>query len=414
MNLPLGLALFLGGLLTTEGLLKPNVSRISYGDLSQVQGLKAKRVAHELAKRNMEFGFKLLKKLASSSSRQNIFFSPMSISIAFSMLSLGAQDSTLDEIKQGFNFRDMPERDLHQGFYYLIHKLNQEKRDIKLEIGNILFLDQKLKPQRDFLRETKNVYEAEIVPTNFQELEYTQQQINNHISQKTQGLIKNLIRSIDPGTVMLLANYIFFQARWQHNFDPKETKEDNFFVDKGKSVKVPMMFHGGMYDVGYDDKLSCTLLEIPYHGNITATFILPDKGKMKNLEEGLQVDIFGRWKRLMSKRVVNVFLPRLHISGTYDLKTTLSQLGISKIFEEHGDLTRISPYRSLKVSEAVHKAELKMDEKGTQGAAGSGAQTLPMETPQNVRINRPFMMMVYEKFTPSMIFLGKITNPAGK
>ncbi|MBZ3880165.1 Serpin A12 [Sciurus carolinensis] len=414
MNLPLGLALFLAGLLTTEGLLRPNVSRISYGDLSQVQGLKAKRVAHELAKRNMEFGFKLLKKLASSSSRQNIFFSPMSISIAFSMLSLGAQDSTLEEIKQGFNFRDMPERDLHQGFYYLIHKLNQEKRDIKLEIGNILFLDQKLKLQRDFLRETKNVYEAEIVPTNFQELEYTQQQINNHISQKTQGLINNLIRSIEPGTVMLLANYIFFQARWQHKFDPKETKEDNFFVDKGKSVKVPMMFHGGMYDVGYDDKLSCTLLEIPYHGNITATFILPDEGKMKNLEEGLQVDIFGRWKRLMSKRVVNVFLPRLHISGTYDLKTTLSQLGISKIFEEHGDLTRISPYRSLKVSEAVHKAELKMDEKGTQGAAGSGAQTLPMETPQKVRINRPFMMMVYEKFTPSMIFLGKITNPAGK
>lgn len=62
----------------------------------------------------------------------------------------------------------------------------------------------------------------------------------------------------------------------------------------------------------------------------------------------------------------------------------------------------------------MHKAELKMDEKGTQGAAGSGAQTLPMETPQKVRINRPFMMMVYEKFTPSMIFLGKITNPAGK
>ncbi|KAF7475315.1 Hypothetical predicted protein [Marmota monax] len=65
-------------------------------------------------------------------------------------------------------------------------------------------------------------------------------------------------------------------------------------------------------------------------------------------------------------------------------------------------------------SEAVHKAELKMDEKGTEGAAGSGAQTLPMETPQNVKLNRPFMLMVYEKLTPSMIFLAKIVNPSDK
>lgn len=213
MNLPLGLALFLAGLLTTEGLLELNISRISYGDMNQDQGLKAKRIAHDLAKRNMQFGFKLLKKLASSSSRQNIFFSPLSISTAFSMLSLGAQDSTLEEIKQGFNFRELPVRDLHQGFYYLIHKLNQEKQDVRLEMGNILFLDQKLKLQRNFLRQTKNVYEAETVPTNFQDLEYSQKQINSYISQKTQGLIHNLIRSIDPGTVMLLANYIYFQGK---------------------------------------------------------------------------------------------------------------------------------------------------------------------------------------------------------
>ncbi|KAM4832310.1 serpin A12 [Urocitellus parryii] len=414
MNLPLGLALFLAGLLATEGLLSPNVSLLSYGDLSQARGSKAKRIAHELAKRNMEFGFKLLKKLASRGSRQNIFFSPLSISTAFSMLSLGAQDSTLEEIKQGFSFREMPARDLHQGFYYLIRKLNQEKQGTKLAIGNVLFLDQKLKLQRNFLRETKTMYEAETVPTNFQDLDYTQKQINSYVSQKTQGLINNLIRSIDPGTVMILANFIYFQARWKHRFDPKETREENFFVDKSKTVKVPMMFHGGMYDVGYDDQLSCTLLEIPYSGNITATFVLPEEGKMKQLEEGLQANIFGRWKRLMSKRVVNVFVPKLHISGTYNLKNTLSQLGISKIFEENGDLTRISPYRSLKVSEAVHKAELKMDEKGTEGAAGSGAQTLPMETPQNVKLNRPFMMMIYEKLTPSMIFLAKIVNPSGK
>lgn len=53
----------------------------------------------------------------------------------------------------------------------------------------------------------------------------------------------------------------------------------------------------------------------------------------------------------ISPRVVDISLPRFSITGTYDLKRTLSYLGITKIFEEHGDLTRISPHRSLKVGE---------------------------------------------------------------
>lgn len=66
------------------------------------------------------------------------------------------------------------------------------------------------------------------------------------------------------------------------------------------------------------------------------------------------------------------------------------------------------------VLQAVHKAELKMDEKGTEGAAGSGAQTLPMETPVDMNINRPFLIMIYEASTPCMIFLAMISDPSGK
>lgn len=62
------------------------------------------------------------------------------------------------------------------------------------------------------------------------------------------------------------------------------------------------MFHRGIYDMAYDSQLSCTILEMPYSGNITATFILPDSGKMKQLEQALKADIFAKWKSLLSKR----------------------------------------------------------------------------------------------------------------
>ncbi|XP_057587833.1 serpin A12 [Hippopotamus amphibius kiboko] len=412
MNPVLGLGLLLAGLLTVEGLLKPSFSPENNEVVSQGQARKGRRTAQELAERNTDFGLKLFKQLSFNSPDSNILFSPWSISMAFAMLSLGAQDSTLAEIKEGFNFRNIPEKDLHEGFHYLIHRLNRWNQDQKLRVGNALFIDQKLKPQKKFLTDVKKLYKADTVPTNFQTSENARKQVNDYVSQKTQGRISNLIKMIDPGTVMLLINYVFFRARWQYEFDPKATKEEDFILDRNKAVKVPMMFHMGMYEVGHDDQLSCTVLEIPYRGNITAVFILPDEGKMKDVEQALGMNTFARWKKLLIKRVAAVFVPRMFITGSHDLKKTLSYLGITKIFEERGDLTRISPHQSLKVGEAVHKAILKMDEKGTEAAAGSGAQTLPMETPLEVKMNKRFLLMIRENEMNNLLFLGKIVNPS--
>uniref|UniRef100_A0A8C6N507 Serine (or cysteine) peptidase inhibitor, clade A (alpha-1 antiproteinase, antitrypsin), member 12 n=1 Tax=Mus spicilegus TaxID=10103 RepID=A0A8C6N507_MUSSI len=413
MTRMLDLGLFLAGLLTVKGLLQDRDAPDMYDSPVRVQEWRGKKDARQLARHNMEFGFKLLQRLASNSPRGNIFLSPLSISTAFSMLSLGAQNSTLEEIREGFNFKEMSNRDVHAAFHYLLHKLNQETEDTKMNLGNALFMDQKLRPQQRFLNLARNVYDADMVLTNFQDLENTQKDINRYISRKTHSRIKNMVKSIDPGTVMILTNYIYFRGRWQYEFDPKQTKEEEFFIEEGKTVKVPMMFQRGLYDMAYDSQLSCTILEIPYRGNITATFVLPDNGKLKLLEQGLQADIFAKWKSLLSKRVVDVWVPKLRFSSTYNMKKVLSRLGISKIFEENGDLTRISSHRSLKVGEAVHKAELKMDEKGMEGAAGSGAQTLPMETPRHMKLDRPFLMMIYENFMPSMIFLARIYDPSG-
>ncbi|ELK01172.1 serpin A12 [Pteropus alecto] len=413
MNRTLGLGLVLAGLLAVEGLLKPNFSPKDHGALSQPQERKGRNTAQELARRNADFGFKLYKKLASTGRSKNIFFSPLSISTAFSMLCLGAEDSTLAEIKHGLNFKNVPEKDLHEGFHYLIQRLNQGNQNLELSLGNTLFIDQRLQPEKRFLTEAKNLYDADTVPANFRNLENTEKQINDYISQKTRGKINNLINNIDPGTVMVLINCIFFRAKWQHEFDPKATKEKDFILDGNKPVKVPMMFRGGIYSIGHDDQLSCTVLEMPYQNNMTAIFILPDEGKMKQVEEALGLDTFDRWKKLITRRVVDVSLPRFSITGTYNLKKTLSHLGIIKIFEEHGDLSRIVPHQSLKVGQAVHKAKLKMDEKGTEGAAGSGMQTLPMERPLTFKVNKPFLLAITENITSTILFIGRIADPAG-
>ncbi|XP_066198034.1 serpin A12 isoform X1 [Saccopteryx leptura] len=413
MKPTLGLGLLLAGLLTVEGLLKPNFSSKSHEAVGRAPEQRGRREAQELARRTMQFGFQLYKKLASAGPSQNIFFSPVSISTAFSMLCLGSQNATLAEIKQGLNFRNIQEKDIHGGFRYLIHRLNQETQDLQMSLQNTLFIDQRLRPEKKFMTDAKNLYNADSVPTNFQNLDHARKQINDYLSQKTHGKINDLIKSMDSNIALLLVNTLFFRARWQQEFDPKTTKEEDFFLDGNKPVKVPMMFHGGMYGVGHDEQLSCTVLEMPYFNNITATFVLPDEGDMKHVEEALTLATFDRWKKLITRRVVDVSLPRFAITGTYNLKKTLSYLGIMKVFEPNGDLNKIVPNQNLKVGEAVHKAKLKIDEKGTEGAAGSGIQTLPMERPLVFKLNRPFLLMITENIIPTVLFMGKITNPAG-
>ncbi|KAM6202682.1 serpin A12 [Rhynchocyon petersi] len=412
MNPTLGLSLLLTGFLAVNALPQHSHSPNSHIAMSQAQKGKGRQAAQELATKNTDFGFKLFKKLAARNPNKNIFFSPLSISMAFSMLCLGAEDSTLSEIRQGFNFKELPDKDVHEGFHYLIQRLNRGGQN-KLDLGNLLFLDQRLQPERKFLTDVKDLYNAETIPADFHNLEVTQKKINDYVNQKTHGKVNNLIQNIDPGTVMLLVNYLFFRVRWQHEFDPKLTKEEDFMLDRNKYVKVPMMFRTGMYKVGHDDQLSCTVLEMPYQGNMTAIFILPDEGKLANVEEAMVTNVMDSWKKVISQRVVDVSLPRFSITGSYNLKKILSHLGITKIFEEHGDLTRISPHRSLKVGEAIHKAKLKMDERGTEGAAGTGAQTLPMESPLEVKFNKTFLLMINDDLTASIVFLGKIANPSG-
>lgn len=213
MNLMLGLGLFLAGLLTVKGLLQDRDALDMYESPARVQDWKGKKDARELTRHNMGFGFKLMQRLSSNSPQDNMLLSPLSISTAFSMLSLGAQDSTLEEIREGFNFKEMSDRDLHMGFHYLLQKLNRETQDIKMSVGNALFMDQKLRPQQRFLKLAKTVYDADTVPTDFQDLENAQKDINRYISRKTHSRIKNMVKNIDPGTVMLLTNYIYFQGK---------------------------------------------------------------------------------------------------------------------------------------------------------------------------------------------------------
>ncbi|XP_040598496.1 serine protease inhibitor A3N [Mesocricetus auratus] len=371
-----------------------------------------------LASINTDFAFSLYKQLALNNPDKNIVFSPFSISFALAVLSLGANSNTLKEILEGlkFNLTETPEADIHRGFGNLLHMLSQPGDQVQLSTGSTMFVEKRLQILAEFKEKARALYQAEASSTDFQKPQEAKNLINDYVSKQTHGKIKDLISDLDDQTVMVLVNYIYFKGKWKTPFDPLDTFDSEFHLDKKRTVTVPMMNIEDLTTPYFrDEELSCSVVELKYTGNASALFILPDEGKMQQLESSLQPETLRRWKDSLRPRMINeLYMPKFSISTDYSLENILPQLGIREVFSTQADLSRITGNKVLKVSQVVHKAVLDVAETGTEAAAATGVKIALMSAkldPFIVSFNRPFLMILSDTHTQSVLFLAKITNP---
>ncbi|XP_063003715.1 alpha-1-antiproteinase S-like [Elgaria multicarinata webbii] len=375
-----------------------------------------------LVNSNSNFAFKFFGLVSSNgghwdqSGKKNIVFSPTCISSAFAMLALGARANTLDQILRGLEFRpsEIKERVIHEGFHDLIYALNNGRSGLKMDMGNCLFVKNKLHPQQQFLNGLRNIYGGDIFMENFKNTVETEQHINSYVERKTQGKISKFVDGIDPLTEILLVSYFYMKAKWKIPFDPKYTQQRDFYVDPHTVVKVPMMFQIGMFETGHDDERSCTILKLPYEGNVVAYFILPDRGQLEKVASSLSCRALQTWKRTLSKSFVNVYLPKFMASGELKLKDFMYRIGIVDVFTDRADLSGITGQPQHRLSGAIHKAMMMIDERGTEAAAASSMDMVPMSVPSILTFDRPFITMIVDEITHSILFMAEILNPTEK
>ncbi|XP_023783400.1 alpha-1-antitrypsin-like [Cyanistes caeruleus] len=374
----------------------------------------------KLAPSNADFAFKLYRQIRDESDDGNIFFSPLSISTAFSMLTLGARSNTLRELHKGlaFNLTQLEEQEIHEGFQRILQLLNDPHREVQLNMGNALFIDNHVELLQNFLDHVSNFYYAEAISTNFKNPPEALRKINDYVETKTHGKFVDLVKSLDPENVMVLINYIFFRGSWERPFKSFNTRDDDFFLDAENSVKVKMMHQNEDFNVHRDEKLSCWVVEIPYKGNVTSFFVLPDEGTMKQVEDALLKETVAKWLRSFENRNIYLGLPQFSVSGSYDVKSLFKKMGVTEVFSDQADLSGVAKNLLLKVSKAIHKATVDVRENGTEAAAVTVIEIvpvgLPFPPPPLINFNRPFLMMVIDKTTDAVLFLGKIVNPTAR
>ncbi|XP_048191290.1 thyroxine-binding globulin [Perognathus longimembris pacificus] len=391
---------------------------ISEGKISTCHLPQQNATLYKLSSINADFAFDLYRRLSEETPDRNIFFSPVSISAALAMLSFGADSSTQTQILEvlGFNITDIPMTEIQQGFQHVICSLNFPKTELELQMGNALFIGKQLKLLAKFLDDVKTLYETDVFSTDFSNVSAAQKEINCYVEYQTKGKIVGLIQDLKLDTTMVLVNYIYFKAQWENPFHLSKTKaSSSFSVDKTTTVHVPMMHQVEQYYYLVDAELNCTVLQMDYSKNALALFVLPKERQMEWMEAAMSSKTLKKWNRLLKKGWVDLFVPKFSISATYDLGTTLLKMGIKDAFDVRADFPGLTEDSALKLSYVAHKAVLHIGEKGTKDVTVPDVRFLdqPEITPfyPIIRFDRTFLLMILEKSTRSILFLGKVFDP---
>jgi serpin B len=388
----------------------------------------AKEVAEKsdvksVLKSNSEFALALYRQLRDKEG--NLFFSPYSISNALGMTAAGARGETLNEMAKTLHFSgDLAK--VSPAFRQLIESLNGDPktRKYQLNVANALWCQKGYGFEAAFLKLTEKDYFAGLKQVNFAgESEKSRLEINHWVEEQTKDKIKDLLKTgtIDSNTRLVLTNAIYFKAAWLKPFFDKATKEDDFLIGEGKKVgKVPLMHT--IEDCQYAEGDDFQLLELPYEDyQLSLIVLLPKKvDGLTDLEKKITVDSLEKWRSKAKEHQVTITMPKFKTTAEFELSETLKKMGMPLAFTEQGDFTGITKDEKLYISKVVHKAFIDLDEKGTEAAAATAvimkrASAAVHQKPKaNFKADHPFVYMIRDQATGSILFMGRLTDPLAK
>uniref|UniRef100_A0A671VUD3 Thyroxine-binding globulin n=1 Tax=Sparus aurata TaxID=8175 RepID=A0A671VUD3_SPAAU len=363
---------------------------------------------------NKEFVFRLYRKLAAHADSQgkNIFYSPFSVSTALAALSVGARGETHQQLFSGLGYNNtlLTQENVNQAFQMLLNRANEATRGF-ISSGTAVFVDNKFKPQPEFLEALRQSYLADGFNVDFTKTADSENTINEYVKEKTNGKIDKLVSNLDPSTVMYLISYIYFKGQWAIPFRPELTKKDMFNVDENTKIPVQMMNMEKHLHFYYDQGINTTVLQLPFNNSYSMLLLLPDD--MAVLENDISRGHVTKWLKWMRPRTYDLYVPKFSIKTSYSLKDVLAGMGMTDMFGDRADLSGIAEGQKLAVSEVVHQATLDVDEAGATAAAATGVgifgwsiRHIPV-----LKFNRPFMVIITERNTENILFMGKILNP---
>jgi serpin B len=349
----------------------------------------------------------------------NLFFSPESISTAFAMAYAGAQGETATQMAHVFHYTLPPER-LHPAVGALLAGMNGTHDGFALHVADALWTQQNTNFLPAYLNLVQTDYGAGFRQVNFKTSpESVRATINSWVAQQTNDKIQNLLApgTITPSTLLVITNAIYFKGAWLHPFNKNYTEPDDFHLSAKQTVKTPMMDRTGSYN--YYDGGTFQEVELPYEGNELSMVVLLPKtiDGLPALEKSLTTANLSAWfGKLAPAPKVNLQLPVFKMTQSFDLGGILSAMGMPQAFSKTADFSGMTGKSLFQISRAVHKAYVDVNETGTEAAAATAMMMVGASQAEEQQIivfdaDHPFLFLIRDTTTGSILFLGRLTNP---
>jgi serpin B len=348
----------------------------------------------------------------------NLFLSPYSLSTALAMTYAGARTETAEQMAKVLHFDVTPDH-LHAAFHALIQEVSGGNgRSYRLSVANALWGQEGDPFLPAFLGLLAERYRAGLRRVDFRSTKQARRTINAWVEEQTGGKIKDLLtpRDLGPDTSLVLTNAIYFKGDWASPFPKEATTDETFTVTQDERVHVPMMHRAGHFK--YLDGAGFRALELPYAGDaISMVVLLPESvDGLATFEGQLSAKRLAGWLARLRRHRVDVALPRFRIEARFELHKVLPAMGMPAAFGSDADFSGINGKLDLFISAVIHQAFVDVTEEGTEAAAATAVlvprgRAVRPEPIVSFRADHPFVFLIRDIRTKSILFLGRVTRP---
>ena len=364
----------------------------------------------------MKFDLEIFKRAAAEKKGGNILVAPVSVQLALAMTANGAKGETLQQMEKVLG---LPLEELNQ---YLKSYSDSLQKGDALKLANSVWLrnDGLLKAvEESFLQAVADHYAAEIRKAPFND--ETLQQINDWVSEKTEGMVPKILDRISPLAVMYLINALSFEAEWQETYVESDVRQQIFTNYSGEKEHPEMMYSDEFTYL--EDGQAQGFLKYYEGGQYSFAALLPEEG----------TDVFDYVASLTPERLAQILkeakedvsvlavMPKFEAEFGTNMNDMLSKMGMSQAFDENAaDFSGMGEGSvgegKLHIGNVIHRAAIKVDENGTKAGAATVVEivtetaTLPPEEHHEVTLDRPFVYMIVETATGLPVFMGTVTE----
>ncbi|MED6218258.1 hypothetical protein PIB30_025181 [Stylosanthes scabra] len=366
--------------------------------------------------------------LSNHAGGNNLVFSPLSLHVVLTIIAAGSKTPTRDQLLSFL--RSNSTDHLNSFASQLVSVVLSDATPAggpRLSFAAGAWVDQSLSLNPSFKQLVNNDYKAVLASVDFQtKVDEGRKEVNSWAENETNGLIKEVLPagSVNDLTRLIFANAIYFKGAWTQKFDAQMTKDYDFHLLNGSSVKVPFMVSKKKQLIRAFDGFK--VLGLPYKQGedkrqFTMYLFLPDAidGLPALLEKVSSESGFLGHKLPYQKQEVGDFrIPKFKISFGLETSKALKELGLVLPFMP-GDLTEMVDNscvsKKLFVSSIYHKSFIEVNEEGTEATAASVVnielQSMRLQYPTNFVADHPFLFLIREDVTGTVLFIGQVLNP---